>query len=54
MVTEFVVCSLFLPTGQNDKNSNYLNCAGLPMANMRKVFKRLVAWLLDIMVLGFR
>lgn len=57
MVTVFVVCSLFLPTGQNDKSSSCLNCTGLPMANVRevirKVFKRLVALLWDIMVLGF-
>lgn len=57
MVAAFVVCSLFLPTGQNDKNCNYLKCAGLTMANtrkvMRKAFERLVALLLDIMMLGF-
>lgn len=53
MVTAFVVCSFFLPPGQNDKNSN---SAGLPAAKRGrgrgKAFNWVVALFLDFLVSG--
>lgn len=40
MAAAFVVCPFFLPTGQNGKKGNYLNCAGLPVASMGKVMRK--------------